>query len=143
ISAVTLAMLYALADRRPTLARSWSDVAHTALEFSTLAAGPSAASFWPYSGLAIGAALAASAALLVAVSLREPSERIRAWGLLCFLAAMTSLAIAIGWGRTGTIRLAGFADRYVTLAVPLLCGVSLSWQVYGGALWSRLLPTLL
>jgi hypothetical protein len=115
-------------------------MAKTALQFLSLAFGPPVARLWPYSGWAVAGLLALSVAILFGVLLREPRERPRAWGLLCFLAAMGSLALGLGWGRAGTIPGAGFADRYVILAVPSLCAVSLCWQIYGGPVFSRLVP---
>jgi hypothetical protein len=146
IAALFILLLYSRGyggSARPATADGWGSLAKTTIEFLSLVVGPSAALLWPYSGLAVVAALALTGALLTGALVREPAERLRAFGLLCFLGAMISLAIGVAWGRTGTIRLAGFADRYVTLAVPLACAISLCWQIYGGAVSSRLVPMIL
>jgi hypothetical protein len=51
-------------------------------------------------------------------------------GLLLFLGAFTSLALAVGWGRSGDGPFVGFQSRYALLATPALCGAYLAWEVY-------------
>jgi hypothetical protein len=142
-AALGLVAVGGIPEGGPQLAgHDWSAVVKTAVQFSSMAFGPAAKAVSTYSAIAIVVLIAATAALLL-TALRQPAERTRATGVLCFLAAMMSLALAVGWGRAGSITFAGFADRYVTLAVPVLCAVSFGWQLYGGAVWRRVVPTAL
>src|SRR5262249_28702347 len=65
-----------------------------------------------------------SGALLSAVVWTRPRGRPRALGLLSFLAAMASLALALGVGRYG------FETRYVTLRRPAWCCLYFVWSIY-------------
>jgi hypothetical protein len=73
----------------------------------------------------------------------RPEERPRALGLLAFLAAVVSLAAGLGWGRSGQGELAGFQDRYVTMAAPALCLVFFSCELFGTPFVRRFVPTCL
>jgi len=117
------------------------------LQFLSLMFGPGARSTFPYSGLLALVLLLLSVALLVAVWFRQPRERFRAFGLLCFLGGVGLLALAIGWGRA-TSPQGGSGPWYYVLAVPALCCAYLSGVVYqdrGGRLlqWCLLLSTTL
>ena len=94
--------------------------------------GPKTALFWPYAGWAMLGLLLITGGLLIMTGWRRPQERFRVVGLLAFLGAMTSLSLALGWGRSSFGPFAGFQSRYVTLAVPLLCCVYFVWELYGG-----------
>lgn len=94
-------------------------------QFLSAGFGPSADRLWPLSGFGVLALLVATAVVLAATVRRQPLERCRALGLLAFLAAMTSLAFGLGWGRSDA-----FVLRYVTLAVPALCCVYFTWLLY-------------
>lgn len=61
---------------------------------------------------------------LGAVVLKSAKERARAAGLLLFIGAMTTLALAVGLGRNG------FEPRYVTLSVPVVCCIYLVASIY-------------
>jgi hypothetical protein len=63
--------------------------------------------------------------------------RLRALGLLCMVAAVVILAVAVGWGRAGRIATGGgLSRRYALLAVPMLCAVFFAWELYGGRRWA-------
>jgi hypothetical protein len=104
----------------------------TSLEFLTDGFGPVLKSTWPASGIAVGGLLGATVLLIVANWLKRPGERLRALGLLLFLGAMVSLALAVGWGRSGLGPKQAFLSRYTTSAVPLLIAVYFAWELYGG-----------
>jgi hypothetical protein len=89
----------------------------TAVQVLTMAWGPAVRGVWPVSGLLTCAALAGAALLCLSAAVREHKERVRATGYLCFLGAMATLALAIGLGRSG------FESRYITLSVPVICGL--------------------
>jgi hypothetical protein len=76
-----------------------------------------AANSWPVSGILVLVGCAWSVAQLAGVIVRCPEERVRAFGLL---------ALGIGWGRTGH----GLAERYATLAMPLVCLFYLQGVIY-------------
>src|SRR5262245_24981919 len=115
----------------------------TAAQFLAMAFGPGAAASWRASVAITFAALFATLALLV-VQARggDDRERLRVLGLLCFVAAMVTLALAIGWGRAGRVpTTARLSRRYALLAVPLLCAVYFAWEVYGRRRWATLVQT--
>jgi hypothetical protein len=104
----------------------------TALEFLTDGFGPVLKSTWPASGIVVTGLLAATAWLLAAVWLKQPRERLRASGVLVFLGAMISLALGVGWGRSGLGPKQAFLSRYTTPAVPLFVAIYFAWELYGG-----------
>jgi hypothetical protein len=59
----------------------------------------------------------------------QPQERWRCLGLLCFLGAMISLALAVGFGRMQRGYAAGLQLYYVTLAVPALFSIYFIWEI--------------
>jgi hypothetical protein len=97
----------------------------TTLKALTIGLGPATRDIWPLSGLLTLAALGASAVVLVRVSGEQLAERARAAGLLLFLLSLSSLALALGLGRNG------FETRYITLTLPVWCGVAFIWLLYG------------
>jgi hypothetical protein len=109
-----------------------TDSLATGLQFLSLTFGPSAATLWPHSGLAVAVGLVASVGLLVRVAAVRPGERPRALGLLAVLGGLGSLAAGLGWGRAGATATGGFEPRYVTLAAPLGCALYFIWDLYGG-----------
>jgi hypothetical protein len=107
----------------------------TIAQFLSGGLGPAAAPLWPLSGVVLLGVLLLSGGVLLVIWLRQPQDRFRVVGLLLFFGAMASLALGIGWARAGEILWApdpGFHNRYVTLAVPLLCGVYFCWVLYRG-----------
>jgi len=100
----------------------------TALRFLALSFGPSARSWWPWSGWLVFALTALTLARLVHVALSRPDERWRAVALLASIGGVLAAALAIGWSRGGAST--GFASRYVILVVPLPCALVLAWQLY-------------
>jgi hypothetical protein len=126
----------------------WS-VLRTSLQFLSLSFGQSVAHFlfeYPSPPLFGGGVLLLtllSAALLVRVCRNQPLERPRALGLLMFLGAMGCLALVIGLERTARGTDAGYAPRYVTLAVPVLYCLYFVWELYGSANISRLIHMVL
>ncbi|MFL5516916.1 MAG: hypothetical protein ACJ8DJ_12210, partial [Gemmatimonadales bacterium] len=97
----------------------------TAVQFVTIGLGPATRGPWPLSGLATLAAFGLSILVLIRVWHNQPAERARAAGLLCFLAALGSLALGLGLGRNG------FETRYVTLALPAWSALYYVWVIYG------------
>jgi hypothetical protein len=108
----------------------------TALQFVTIGLGPAIRDPWPLSGLATIAAVGVSALVLIRVWRVQPAERARAAGLLCFVAALASLALGLGLGRNG------FETRYVTLALPIWCALYFAWTLYGARAAGRMQAAL-
>jgi hypothetical protein len=106
------------------------DAVRAGLQFLTGGVGMPVARFWPWSGALTLSLVALTLALLLWAWLRRPVERPRAWGLVAFLAVMASLAAAVGWGRGWAGALAGFQERYVTMAAPLWCWLAFSLRLY-------------
>jgi hypothetical protein len=119
----------------PTLSHDPGTLLRGAAQFLTVSLGPATQSLWPYSGFAVVALLLGSAAFLAAVWLRRPQERTRALGLLLVMGAVGSVALAVGWGRSGLRPDACFEPRYAVLALPALFGVYFMAGLYnpGGA----------
>jgi len=118
-----------------------ADVARTTLQFLSLGFGPAAADLWPLSGVAVPCLLVLATALLLRAWAARPEERPRALGLLAFLAATVSLALGLGWGRSGMGEVAGFQGRYSPLPVPTLCAVYLAVELYAGPAARRFVLT--
>ena len=117
----------------------------TAAEFLATSLGTGIATkLWPLSGVLVLIGCGCSFAQLVWVIVRRPMERVRALGLLAFLGAMLLLAVGIGWGRAGLGPGAGLEDRYVTLAMPLICLFYLQGVLYCSPVaWRHLRRVLL
>lgn len=88
----------------------------TALEYLAMGFGPAGRAAWPVSGAVMLVVVTVAALLLVVTRLTQPSERIRAMGLLTLLGAFVGVATIIGWGRSGFGPGAGLATRYGLLA---------------------------
>ncbi len=97
----------------------------TAIKAVTMSFGAGVREVWPLSGGLMMAVLAATVGKLVFIFWKRPAERVRAWGLFCFIGAVGGLAAALGLGRNG------FEPRYVTLLFPLLCAVYFTWSLDG------------
>jgi hypothetical protein len=97
----------------------------TALKALTIGLGPATRDIWPLSGLLVLGVIGASALLLIRTGSTQVAERTRAGGLLLFLLAVSALALALGLGRNG------FETRYVSLTLPVWCGVAFVWLLYG------------
>jgi hypothetical protein len=116
----------------------------TSLEVLGMSFGQASAHFMtdhptqPFFGLGVAILGLISALLLVGVWCRRPQERPRALGLFLFMVAMAMFALGTGWARAGRGPGAGYAPRYVVLAVPVLCCLFFVWEVYGPAAVRRL-----
>ena len=87
--------------------------------------------WWSFAGLAVVLLVALTIVRLVAAWWQSPAERPRAAGLLLIIASLLTLALAVGWGRTGSGLGRGMQNRYVTIAAPVLCLVYVAWVVNG------------
>jgi hypothetical protein len=103
----------------------------TSLEFLSMSLVSDVAVLcWPYSGLAVLGLCLVSVGALVLAWRQRPGQRAAVVGLLLFLAATLALGLAVGWGRSSFGPGAGFAARYATLAVLVLCCLFFIWGVY-------------
>jgi len=111
----------------------WAGLRTTA-QFMAACFGPATVWFWPHAGWAMLGLMSITGGLLVVAWWTRQEERFRVLGLLAFLGAMASLSLSVGWGRSASIfgPIYGFQSRYVTLAVPMLCCVYFTWELYGG-----------
>ena len=86
---------------------------------------------WPRWARAAGQLVAAAfylstVALLVPPIFRRPDERTRALGLLAFFGAMLGVVAIITLGRSN-----GLENQYVILTVAGVCGLYITWMLYG------------
>jgi hypothetical protein len=109
----------------------------TAIQAVTMSFGAGVRDSWPVSGGMVLAIVGATIGKLVYVFWRNPAERVRVWGLACFISAIDGLAAALGLGRNG------FEPRYVTLLFPILCGCYFVWSIGGEDRLSRGMRTAL
>ena len=100
------------------------------MAFLSVSLGLAGARAWPHSGWAMAALWAATVGLVLRAWIVSPGERERAGGLLAFLGGAAIVALAVGWGRSGYGEDTILASRYVTLSLPLLCGLYLAWVAY-------------
>jgi hypothetical protein len=114
----------------PAAAGGPFDGVRTALQFLTGGIGEPAALGWPWSGAATLGSVVLALAALGRTWVARPQERCRVFGLLAFLAALSTVAAGVGWGRGWAGPLAGFQDRYVTMAVPLWCWLVIVFRLY-------------
>lgn len=121
---------------------SWT-VLRTTVQFLAMSPGEPGASLWPGSGLAVVTLLLGSVGVLTRAWFCEPGERARIEGLACVLAAVVSLALGSGWGRSGEDLLAGLQPRYTTLAIPALLVVYFVCAGYGPRVTRNFIPMAL
>jgi hypothetical protein len=91
------------------------------LEFLSMNFGPAAEFYCPYSGWITIALMVSVAGMLAGTLFLVRGQHHRVVGLACFLGSYATLALALGWGRAGIDRNAGFYARYVTLGTPVAC----------------------
>jgi hypothetical protein len=116
----------------------------TSAKFAAMAVGPAAATSWPISVLGVSIVASATLALLAkSLGQGEARDRQRAAALLIFLAALGTLALAVGWGRAGRVAAVGLNSRYALLAVPLLFVTYFAWELYGPRGWRGRVRTAL
>lgn len=97
----------------------------TTLQFAGASFGPAGALAWGGGSWSLLGLLAvpfvALGAFVLIENLGDRSIRLRTLGMLLFMGAMISLALAVAWGRAGMAPLSGAENRYTILAAPLLC----------------------
>jgi hypothetical protein len=86
-----------------------------------------------FCGFAIFALGLATTAILIQRALKQPSEHLRALGLLLFLGAAAVLVFVIGRSRAGMGLDYIYQGHYLILVVPALCCIYFAWEIQGGA----------
>lgn len=104
-------------------------VVRTTLQFVSASLGVGGRLAWPFSAIGVVGLGVATMALL-ARAWRRRIDRARVFGLLMFGCSLALLAAGIGWGRAFLSDAAGFANRYVTFAAPILCFAYFTWERY-------------
>ncbi len=123
-------------------AGAWAALRTTA-QFLGMSLGDPGARLWPVSGLVVMVLLLGAVGVLVLSWLRQRGERARIEGIACVLAAVISLALGTGWGRSGEDELAGLQARYTTIAIPALLVIYFVFASYGPRFTRNLVPMLL
>jgi hypothetical protein len=118
---------------RPNLA----GVLRGSLMFLTMGFGPAGRILWPTLTIALITLALFAVANLVTAWRSRPEQRPRLVGFLFFLAAMASLAVGVGWGRSGIRPDHAQMSRYALLAVLLPCCLYLSGGVANAARFGR------
>jgi hypothetical protein len=119
------------------------DNLRTGLQFLTGGVGIPGAVLWPWSGIVTLGLIALCVIFLGWESLARPDERPRIFGLTAFLLSQLTIAGAVGWGRGWSGSMAGFQDRFVTMAIPLWCWIVFALRLYMPSTIGRLLLTSL
>jgi hypothetical protein len=130
-------------DLHPETMGGIFDGARTALQFLTGAIGIPAPMLWPWSGAVMVGLTALTLVFLGRAWAFRPGERPRIFGLAAFLLAMLALGAAVGWGRGWAGEQAGFQDRYITMATPLLCWLAFACRLYAPTAIGRQVPNAL
>lgn len=110
------------------------------VQFLATALGSPGSTLWPFSGLAVVAAMVGGLAVLIWAWFDRLDDRWSVGGALCALGAVAALAVATGWGRSGGGPTAGLQPRYATLAAPALAVAYLAFARFGSRVASRLVP---
>ncbi|HTL30219.1 MAG TPA: hypothetical protein VL282_13395 [Tepidisphaeraceae bacterium] len=129
--------LYFVGYHRPTDAPrppGIGAVLATSIEFLATMFGTAARKFWNPGIGAIAALIVVTMSLIpLYIWLRRPAERLRAAGILAFMAGIVGLALGIGWSRSGFGPLYGLQPRYVTLATMILICAYFVVELYTAA----------
>jgi hypothetical protein len=139
-------ILYFMGFTRPAhhaAAPSTAAALRTTAEFLAGSLGWAGKMSWPVSGFLVLAGCGLATLLLLRAFIRRPEERLRAAGLLAWLAGTFLLAAGIGCGRAFLGPGAGLVDRYMLLSAPLLCFFSLVWNAYASPRWGGRLQGVL
>jgi hypothetical protein len=135
LTALVIAVLYFVGYQTPAghgLSPGWRASIRAALQMATMCFGQGSVHYWPTTGMVVLALLVMTVGLALFVYRKQPEERPRVIGVLALLAGLSCLMLVTGWGRAFIGPTAGFASRYVTLAIPALCCIYLAWGLYGG-----------
>ncbi len=104
----------------------------TTAKFFAYGFGPSAANFWSIFVFAAFAYLLPSFVILVkGILINKDNEKQRALVVLWLVGMLFVFALAIGYGRAGSVPTEGFPIRYALFSVPLFCTCFFAWELYG------------
>ncbi len=133
---------YTRPEKHP-VSRSIASTLRAALQFLAGGFGSGHKLHWPVGGYTFAFVALPCIVALCACALRQPEKRIRALNALLFLGAITALALGIGWARAVFYGGGLFVSRYVTLALPFLCAVYLSWELLRPSRWGDFMQVFL
>jgi hypothetical protein len=100
------------------------------IQLLCLSLGTATEPVWRLWGLGILALCLVSVAVLARTGYAQPRERVRVLGLFLFLAAMGSLAFAMGWTRAGLGQDYIFVGHYLPRVFPVLCTIVFVLELY-------------
>jgi hypothetical protein len=141
-----VAVLYLRGYTRPAgfpLPASAQAFASTALRFLSQTVYPGMRGYaWP-AGLFLVVLVTATLVRLAIVSVRSPGERPRALMLVAIVLSMLAVAASVGLARSGLGPHAGLESRFLSLGMPLLCALYVTWLAYGSAAARAGVPAVL
>lgn len=128
--AAILCLLYGAGFHRPVghpVSPNWRWTFRTCSQFLGMSLGSAGIWMWPHGARIVAVILLATLGRIAWLWRKNPDDRARLSGLLCFFAAMAAMIMAVGWGRAGFGPFAGFAPRYALLALPILVAAYFTW----------------
>jgi hypothetical protein len=114
-----------------------------ALKFWTTALGPATKVAWPLSGIFLAACLSCAVAGLLSTWIRTPQNRLPVLALLCLLAGIGAVSLAIGWSRTAFAPDLPFHPRYALVAAPGFCCIYCAGSWWASPTGGRILQVVL
>jgi hypothetical protein len=128
---------YGLTSNSPPSPAWWMTLQGGVMFLST-SFGAALAPWWPLGGGLIVATIIA-ATVILAAQIHKSEERRRLFGFVLYGLAVMSIALAVGWARSGIFPRFGLADRYCILSLPVLLWAYVVAAAYGSLLTARLM----
>jgi hypothetical protein len=145
LPAVCMLVFYFQGFVRPKLGPPGSlwDAGRTVIQSLSMSLGYPATVLWPWPAIAVSAILAGALLILAIAWFREPDRRVQIAGLACVLLSVLTMALGLGWARSGQGERAGFQNRYTLAAVPALLGGYFTFATFGPRISRHVAPMIL
>jgi hypothetical protein len=103
----------------------------TSIQVLSISLGLAVRTYWRFVGVVVLALLLFSAAVPILALVKEPSERLRALGLVLFIGAAGGLVLIVGRARAGLGEEYALSGVYLNMALPVLSCAYFIWIIYG------------